>query len=62
VGRGLLVVPPSPLSLLPFPEISQARADLGVVVWMLGPNWPHGGEIDIIEGKQNPERKKENSN
>jgi hypothetical protein len=50
------------LSLLPFPEISQARADLGVVVWMLGPNWPHGGEIDIIEGKQNPERKKENSN
>lgn len=31
-----------------------------VVVWMLGPNWPRGGEIDIIEGKpksRNKERK-----
>jgi hypothetical protein len=23
-------------------------------MWMLGPNWPYGGEIDIIEGSSLP--------
>lgn len=53
MGRGLPVSDPCYTAGL-VEWVGRTRMEIGQglmsVVWMLGPNWPYGGEIDIIEG------------